>query len=69
MIFLKIYLLSYKDLLPSSQFGAKDRLHKAIEVLWHLIIDVETRLHSILKLLLVNVAVGVADDRRHHVIR
>ena len=69
MIFLKIYLQSHKDLLLSSQFGAEDRLHEAIEILWHLIVYVETRLHSILKLLLINVAVGVADNRGHHVIR
>ena len=55
-------------MLSSSQFGAKDRLHKTIKILRHLIVDVKTRLLSILKLLLVDVSVGVANDRRHNVV-
>ena len=52
-----------------SQFGSKDRLHEALEVFGHFVIDVETGIFGSLQLLLINVSIGVADDGGQSVVR
>lgn len=46
-----------------SQLSPEYGLHEAFKVLRHLVVDVETRVLRLLQLLLIDVAVGVADDR------
>lgn len=45
-----------------SQLSPEYGLHEAFKVLGHLVVDVETRVLRLLQLLLIDVAVGVADD-------
>ena len=50
------------------ELGLEDRFHEAIEVFGYLVVDIEARLLSILKLHFVDIAILVADSRRHKVV-